>query len=125
MRAPVDALMKVLTHGQYAEPAANTDTQARPISTTTAATETLTPDLVPDAGPQHAGRQARTPGDRVTVGVGRAEGVPVGLAHLRQPEATPAGTPWCKTSVAVSWRSGAMTGRGCQGRGSSARRVRW
>ena len=64
-------------------------------------------------------------GHRATVsppGRGGPAGVPVGLAELCQPEATPAGTPWCKTSVAVCWRSGGMTGRRCQGRGSSARR---
>ena len=38
VRAAVDALVIVFTYGQYAEPAANTDTQARPISTQPAAT---------------------------------------------------------------------------------------
>ena len=55
VRAPVDALMKVITYGQYAEPTANTDTEHRLVSTKTASAETLTPDLVLGAGPQHAG----------------------------------------------------------------------
>jgi hypothetical protein len=36
-RAAVAVVVIVFTHGQYAEPTANTDTQARPISTQPAA----------------------------------------------------------------------------------------
>lgn len=39
VRAPVDALMKVLTYGQYAEPPANIDTEARPGPTKPVTTE--------------------------------------------------------------------------------------
>jgi hypothetical protein len=38
VRAAVAAVVIVSTYGQYAEPTANTDTQARPISTQPAAT---------------------------------------------------------------------------------------
>jgi hypothetical protein len=40
VRAAVAAVVIVSTSGQYEEPTANTDTQARPISTKTVTTET-------------------------------------------------------------------------------------
>ena len=67
------------------------------------------------------GRQARTSGDLVTAGVERARGVPASTGTAVPAGGDPCRHPWCKRSVAVSWRSGGMTGWGVRGGGAQPR----
>jgi len=60
-------------------------------------------------------RRREVTGDANAPGVGRAWGVPASTGTAVPGGGDPCRHPRCKRSVAVSWRSGAMTGRGVRG----------